>query len=38
MVKNTKNNKEPNIEDILEVLGLIPPSKLGLLLRPNKHC
>ena len=27
----------PNIMDVLEVLGLIPPTSLGQLLLPDKH-
>ena len=36
MVKST-HTAEPNIIDVLEVLGLVPPSRLGLLLRADKH-
>ena len=31
------NTLEPNLQDILELLGLVPPSELGSLLRTNKH-
>ena len=27
----------PNIEDVLEVLGLVPPSSLGQLLQKDKY-
>ena len=36
MVKST-HTAEPNIIDVLEVLGHVPPSGLGLLLRADKH-
>ena len=37
MVKATQAETGPNILDVLEVLGLIPPSRLGQLLLPDKH-
>ena len=37
MVKSTQTIAVPNILDVLEVLGLVPPSTLELLLRPDKH-
>ena len=37
MGKSTQTKAVPNILDVLEVLGLVPPSKLGLLLRRDKH-
>ena len=30
-------NDGPRIQDVLEVLGLIPPTPLGLLLLPDRH-
>ena len=36
MVKATPAQTGPHILTVLEVLGLIPPSNLGLLLLPNK--
>ena len=38
MVKKTKESVGPNIVDVLELLGLIPPTELGKLLFANKHC
>ena len=37
MVKANKCLGEPNILDVLQVLGLIPESRLGQLLRQDKN-
>ena len=38
MVKKMVENIGLNILDVMELLGLIPPTKLGQLLLANKKC
>ena len=37
MVKSINTKAGPNILEVLEVLGLVPPSRLGLLLCTDRH-